>query len=862
MQNRFRLHFITTVVALVMAGCGGNDDHLRQRATQIFEKAKDALARGDHQASRRLLTESVALDEVLGEKERRAEGLLSLGENYAAGAQFDTALMFYESARRISREVSDNQGVRAATLAIARVHATCDEFEHASAILVELLRLEDARRDTAAASELKWALIPVLHSLGDVGAEQRILNEQIRYYQAKNDLAHQAQAHVELGRSLLAHRNLPDALHQFVSSITCASRSGNALATITAMNFAAIVQDRMGDQAAAFQFFSDAIRLADTARGVVHVREEILLRVGNIYLRQKKFSEAKKFFNIALRSAIKTQNKMNESYALLQLAHCTGAEGNPEATKEYEAGAALTRHLGLPSANAYAQSCLAYDALRHGRLTDALELYRNAVASEDSSFAVRDENSLYVDCERAARGDADQSSPYNDLVDLQLQLGKTDEAFRNAEQRSLVNSLKTFGALTIHAHDASLDKAFSAFADARHHYIGTERQLAYASAYRSESIPLASELKQTLAQTAKRLRELGESLAATHERYEAAVILRQMNIINVQKLLSQGSALVDFIPTQKSLYVLVLTPQASAVRISAVEKPVLLSAMQEYANLLSQRTAELPPTASAHMDRRIRVLSTQLYSMLLLPIERDMQELNRLYVILPPGAPMIPLHALSKQELRPQYMIERLSIRYLPDASTLALKGTTANTSPSVVGFGNAGSTSWDVEYELSDTRTFSKDTRLYFGKEASLETLRREKADVLHMVADVRFFPQQPANSYVVLSEGKGYASVRYERIGELFGVPSFPIVMLSNLSTQPLHAIVPRIFHMNGTSDVVMNSFVPTRKAKKFFVGSFYTNLLAGNSAEASYRNALLEMIRNKEYASPHMWAAFGMW
>ncbi len=860
MQNRFRLHFIITVVAIVIAGCGGDDDHLRQRATQIFEKSKDALARGDHQAGRRLLTESVALDEVLGEKERRAEGLLSLGENYAAGAQFDTALMLYESARHIYREVSDNQGVRAATLAIARVHATCDEFEQASATLVELLRLEDARRDSAAASELKWALIPVLHSLGDVEAERRILNEQLKYYETKNDPANQAKAHVEFGRSLLAYRNFPDALQHFVVSIPLAVRSGNSLATINAMNYAAIVQNRMGDQAAAFQHFSDAIRLADTARGVVHVREEILLRVGNIYLKQKKFAEAKKFFNIALRSAIKTQNKLNESYALLQLAHCTGAEGNPEATKEYEAAAALTRHLGLPSANAYAQSCLASDALRHGRLTDALALYRNAVASEDSSFAVRDENSLYVDCERAVRGDADQ--PYDDLVDLLLQLGKSDEAFRFAEQKSLVNLLKTFGALTIHAHDASINKAFSAFAHARHHYIGTERQLANAAAYRSESIPLAAELKQTLAQTAKRLRERGESLAAAHERYEATVIHRQMNIIDVQKLLPRGSALVDFLPTQKSLYVLVLTPQASAVRISAVEKPVLWSAMQEYANLLSQRTAELPQAASAHMDRRIRVLSTQLYSMLLLPIERDMPELNRLYVILPAGAPMIPLHALSKQELRPQYAIERLSIRYLPDASSLSLKGATANSSPSVVGFGNAGSTSWDVEYELSDTRTFSKDTRLYFGKEASLETLRREKADVLHMVADVRFLPQRPANSYVVLSEGKGYASVRYERIGELFGVSSFPIVMLSNLSTQPLHAIIPRIFHMNGTSEVVMNSFVPTRKAKKFFVGSFYANLLAGNSAEASYRNALLEMIRNKEYASPHMWAAFGLW
>ncbi|MBI5473903.1 MAG: CHAT domain-containing protein [Ignavibacteriae bacterium] len=859
MLNRFSQFLAVLFAVSVLIGCGDDNELMHQRATLVFDKAKGALARGDHLATRRLLLESIALDDVLGERERRAEGLLLLGENYAAAARFDSALELYRAAREAYRGIADNHGIRAATLAIAHAQTLCENFPAASTTLLEALRVEQARNDTVSANALKWALIPVVHALGDVEFERRTLNEQLASSQRRNDLLNQSRAYLERGRSSLAYNDFSAALQDFVASLSLARRAGNSLAIIIALNHAAIAQDRMGNQTAAFRSFADAIRLADTAKGVAREREEILLRVGNIYLTRKKFSQARTYFNFALRSAIRTQNKLNEAYALLQLGHCDRAERRIDATREYEAGAELLAHVGLPAANAYAHSCLGQNAMQNTRLSEALEYFRNAVANFDSSFASRDENDLYVNCERAGNNG---TSYYDDLIDLLLQLGMNDEAFRYAEQKTLMIWMKSFPALTINTKDERLNSAFETFADARRQYIGTERQLAVAAALRSESQALAAELKNVLARTSQRLRELGDSIAATNARYNAAVLPQQLTLRDVSKFLPAGSALVDYIPTENSLYAFLVTNQSSAVRVAAVEKSKFIAAANELNTLLAQSTHELPPSTQTQLDRRTRVLSAQLYGMLLQPIERELQGATRLYVALPVDLPLIPVHALQKQETRASYVIEQLSVRYLPDVSTLALKGTPLHTPPSVIGFGNAGSTSWDVEYELSDTRTLSRDARLYFGRDASVRTLRQVHGDVLHMAVELRVFPSDLPQSYVVLSGGKEYATLRYERLGEFFGISPFPVLVVSNLSARPPHAIIPRIVRMNGTGDVVMNTFVPTRKAKKFFVGLFYANLLAGNSAEAAYRNALLEMIKNKEYAALHAWAAFALW
>jgi hypothetical protein len=98
----------------------------------------------------------------------------------------------------------------------------------------------------------------------------------------------------------------------------------------------------------------------------------------------------------------------------------------------------------------------------------------------------------------------------------------------------------------------------------------------------------------------------------------------------------------------------------------------------------------------------------------------------------------------------------------------------------------------------------------------------------------------------------------------GQLGTLPAFPFVIVSDLSGHrpvmlPAEAY---LFLLNGTRTVILSTYPPTRKAKKFFGEQLYTALLAGSPAEEGYRQAQLEMIKNGDYSSPHIWAPFFLW
>jgi len=181
-----------------------------------------------------------------------------------------------------------------------------------------------------------------------------------------------------------------------------------------------------------------------------------------------------------------------------------------------------------------------------------------------------------------------------------------------------------------------------------------------------------------------------------------------------------------------------------------------------------------------------------------------------------------------------------------------------------VVALGYAGGTAWDVEYELRDIRAFYRDVRLHFQEDATLHSLLTARGDLLHLALDVRVTDGQVQNPRIVLADGKMPGLSVREGIGCLTGVSPFVGVVVSDLRTGISfnQTIVPLLLLSNGTRTVVMNGFVPTRKAKRFFGEMFYTELLAGRPPREAAHRAVLAMLRNREYASPSIWGAFVVW
>ena len=246
------------------------------------------------------------------------------------------------------------------------------------------------------------------------------------------------------------------------------------------------------------------------------------------------------------------------------------------------------------------------------------------------------------------------------------------------------------------------------------------------------------------------------------------------------------------------------------------------------------------------------------------PIEKYITGVSRLYVIQPDDMPLVPLHLLRRNSMQGVYLAERVLVNYLPAADVLALRVSPPAVVRDVIALGHAGTSDWDVEYELRDIRAFYKETRLYFGQQATLGTLQRERADLLHLAAEFRWDDRRPDNSCVVLPDSRSPEMVRSILQEEILELPPFPVVVLSNLAPRygSIHPAEPYLFLANGGRTVIMDGYPPQRKTKKYFGEVFYTALLEGKSPCEAFHRVQLDMIRNPEYRSMHTWGAFFLW
>jgi hypothetical protein len=179
-----------------------------------------------------------------------------------------------------------------------------------------------------------------------------------------------------------------------------------------------------------------------------------------------------------------------------------------------------------------------------------------------------------------------------------------------------------------------------------------------------------------------------------------------------------------------------------------------------------------------------------------------------------------------------------------------------------IAGVGHPGLTSWDVEYELRDIRAFHKDARLFFGKDASLATLQKEKAGTLSLAAEFHFDEQRTGNAFLRLSDGTPSGSTEVPW-GKLLSVSRFPTVLLSDLGQyRGIPPVKPLFFLATGSETVILTSSPARRKTKKYFGEFFYTALTGGSRSDDAYRQAVLGMIANPEMNAVEIWAPFYRW
>jgi CHAT domain-containing protein len=470
---------------------------------------------------------------------------------------------------------------------------------------------------------------------------------------------------------------------------------------------------------------------------------------------------------------------------------------------------------------------------------------------------------------------SDKSAPYDELVDVLLRLGRSDEALEVADagrSRALLEHLAATGEGT-----ASSGTTVSALSEGE----ALLRQIDTLVS-RLDALEETPKTQRDSSGTAQ-IRKLAAQLAETRGTYEALLVRtaerdaggaallggRRADAAEIRRALRPGEALLEYHVAAERVVVFVVT--GAGVRNLSVEvsRPDLIRRARLARELLGRRDA-----GSAPDD-----LLTALHEILVAPLEQAglLQGTRRLVVVPHSALAYLPFAAL-RRGASGRYLVEDYSVLQLPTAASLpALRsasipeGRSATRALALAPFPAA----------LPGSRREARAFRRVMGKAESLEgnratehRLRSALASdaAVHVATHGVMNPRNPMFSRLELARGNGTPGDdgRLE-VHELLGLRiRAPIVFLSGCETGvggawstefergEDYATLAQAFLYAGAGSVVATLWRIGDEGAAAFAQRFYTELGTMEPAEALAR-AQRAMLRDRRYASPYYWAAY---
>jgi hypothetical protein len=473
---------------------------------------------------------------------------------------------------------------------------------------------------------------------------------------------------------------------------------------------------------------------------------------------------------------------------------------------------------------------------------------------------------VYDECEEAFCGDEAVSS-YDDLVDLLVQTGKPDEAFRYLERSNARKVYESLSGLECETGQPVATANLDTLRNIRSHMIGAERQIEQLLATKPHHTELIASVVQVFDSCRRALSDRSDRITQAYPMLIPFIRFDGITTAEVQNRAPADGLVLVYAFTSRSVYTFVVTRARTVAYVSPGGRLRVTLLANEYLSLLQSRSIRIDSAVTdiASSRRRLEDLTRSLYEIFLLPAESFLRTAVQIDVVLPVGEPTVPIHALRRSASASSlYLGDRASVRYFPTCRSIPTKMHAGGPVKTVVGFGHPGDTEWDVEYELRDIRAFYREARLFFGREANLDTLRRIRADVLHLALALQFNGQLPGTSYMLLSDGESATTYRRVSIGEIFSMQPSGTVFFSNINEHftSVHSALSQLFMANGTDVLITNCVPSSRRAKKIFGEMYYTALMTGSTSPVAFRKAQQELIRSREYGSPEVWAPFMMW
>jgi CHAT domain-containing protein/Tfp pilus assembly protein PilF len=852
---------------------------------------------GNFDAALSTLRRANALAGELDHKQLLASTLNNLGLVQDELGDYQASLAGYRQAFELFQAENDLRGQGDAIGNLGGVHLLLGQFAQALAYYQQALTISEQIGSRTAMTIDHGNLALSFQGLGRYDDALRHFDRALML--ARETGMDQEEAYWLRGKAntLVALGDYTGGLENHREALDIYRTSGARALLLDALHDMGRLHLELGDPLSAEAYFREAIKMA----GDIGHQQAITvnqLALGDLQFERTLYTEAKEFYTQVVERSEQAQERFYLASGLLRLADISRQE-QAYATAAQQAGRALaiTDEIGASALQAEAWLALGHVRRLASEADTALEAYRHAsvLAAELNNPELRWQahygtarahlqggnraaaiselesavhiiesvrNRLKEDRFRSGYLQ-DKHQVYVDLVRLQIETGNVEGGFSTAERlrsQSFLAQLDRRVTQGLSEQDRQSEAAMrerirqlqTSLSDEQSRPRQDRRQMAVA-AYTDELLRAERDyqafLDDRLARTAQH-RSSGRAASA-----------------DIQQMLNQGQALVEFVLDRQQVMIFVLTAEGLTATFSPLERDVLERKIHLLRALIQQPGS----------DRWIKPAHS-LYLTLLAPLQQRglLGDAQQLYLVPHGVLNYLPFALLPDAESGSQLVLDRFAISYLPAASSLA--GT------EVIGAGGGGVLALAPERARlrhapqearSVTQLFNPEARLLEGKAATEGAFKTDALNfgVLHLATHGVFNRNNPLLSGLTLEPDE--ANDGLLQIHEILGMSlDAQLVTLSACQTglgSGYFSEIPagdefvsltRAFLQAGSQAVLASLWEVDDRSTVDLMEHFYQQLTipGGPQGKAAALALAQKAIRGStEFNHPYYWAPF---
>ncbi|MFQ6094328.1 MAG: CHAT domain-containing protein, partial [bacterium] len=646
-----------------------------------------------------------------------------------------------------------------------------------------------------------------------------------------------------------------------------------------------------------------------------------LNNIGLVYADLDSFQIALEYQRRALELDREIGYRRGEGYVFLQMGGIYyELHQFSQALKDYRRALQIAREIGVPEILWEAQKGVGTALENQGREEEALQFYRQSIATIDSMRGQLGLESLKTHFY------AEKIPVYACIVELLAKKGRYEEAFGYAEMvkaRALLDVLSQ-GGLNITEGVAGELLTEKDEIQRRLNQINTRLTQEYAKKEEDRNGELIHALQDSLKWARMAAEELARQIELAHPSYAALTgISRPLSLDQIQKKVltaEGGPVLVEYLVGDENTHVWAVRGNSlnyECIKVKEKELEDMIKKLRQ--PFLDFQEGKIYLLTNLPYDLR---LAHKLYRLIFQPIEGYLGENDPLIIVpdgilhnLPFGSLVteireeeVDIQTIFSQYGNAKYLIEKYAISYAPSASVLNpdLQGPPGEgrIDGQLLAFGNPdfGKASQEREeergfdtsvkvllrsgqgwvfgqlpkaeeevVEISEVVGGSA-SRVFIGKEAKEEIFKEKAAKYryIHLATHSVLEDREPLYSRIVFALDDDPAEDGFLEAHEIFNLRlNADLVVLSacetglgELSAGEGLIGLTRAFMYAGAPSVVVSLWTVDGSTCRLMKG-FYLNLKNGMTKAEALRQAKIELIGTREegisYAHPFLWAPF---